>query len=191
MKRSLFVLLVICGFLLFTSPGWALNLLDATDVGSIDTFIASDNLANYGEANELAWINDTLLAEGYFLSSNDFFTSFNKYDYQPDLYQVYDGGALQSGVYAFELQTDPAFFMVKWGDANGAYDGIALWANLAEFNWGVMDLLDTPGLNILNIGAFSHWGEAGGSTSVPEPSTILLLGLGLVGLAGIGRKNMK
>lgn len=33
-----------------------------------------------------------------------------------------------------------------------------------------------------------HVGTAGGSTSVPEPTTMLLLGLGLIGLAGVRRK---
>ncbi len=38
-----------------------------------------------------------------------------------------------------------------------------------------------------NLSHYRLWN----ATSVPEPSTVLLLGLGLVGLAGIGRKRMK
>jgi len=35
---------------------------------------------------------------------------------------------------------------------------------------------------------FSH---DGGGTQVPEPTTLLLLGLGLIGVAGIGRRVKK
>lgn len=39
--------------------------------------------------------------------------------------------------------------------------------------------------------AKNDYAVAGYSTPVPEPSTVLLLGLGLVGLAGLGRKGFK
>jgi hypothetical protein len=42
-----------------------------------------------------------------------------------------------------------------------------------------------------NGGAISHVTILGGTTSVPEPAMLLLLGLGLVGVAGIGRKLKK
>jgi PEP-CTERM motif len=41
------------------------------------------------------------------------------------------------------------------------------------------------------LNAVNDYAVAGYTTPVPEPSTVLLLGLGLVGLAGFGRKKFK
>lgn len=64
--------------------------------------------------------------------------------------------------------------------------------------WYLFDLAGWNGTETLylsgfwpNQGAISYAGLYGKASSVPEPSTILLLGLGLVGLAGIGRKKVK
>ncbi len=56
--------------------------------------------------------------------------------------------------------------------------------------FGVVDVADTDvtsGLLIDNV----RGGEGGGPTPVPEPSTLLLLGCGIIGMAGLARKKMK
>jgi len=69
------------------------------------------------------------------------------------------------------------------------------------------ELLDVDGLNIIDGSTYSLTlafvsieGAAfiggtptvgGGGTPVPEPSTIFLMGLGIVGLAGFGRRKIK
>ena len=56
--------------------------------------------------------------------------------------------------------------------------------------WNSIDTLDLTGF-WQNQGAISHVTIFGGSTPVPEPATMLLLGTGLVGLAATARRKMK
>ena len=59
-------------------------------------------------------------------------------------------------------------------------------------------ILDITGTDLLSGNEIAfHWGQTcqndviEGSSPVPEPATILLLGTGLFGLAGVGRKKIK
>lgn len=180
MKKILGMFLVMILAVFLASPGWALNLFDYTDVGGIDFLEASTDLKNSGKNTELKWINENL--------QGDVYTYYNKYDYKPTYYEVYDGDTLQEHTYAFELKGEPEYFLIKFGDGGGDYYSHTLWANNDELDWGVINL---SGLDVKSISAFSHWGEAGGTAPVPEPSTIVLMGLGLVGLAGLGRRKFK
>jgi hypothetical protein len=68
------------------------------------------------------------------------------------------------------------------------------WYVLDDYISFVMDIAGTDLLNGNSIGI--HWGMTcandviQGSAPVPEPATMLLLGTGLIGLAGIGRKKL-
>jgi hypothetical protein len=68
------------------------------------------------------------------------------------------------------------------------YAVVKYGAYWAAFEGDFLDESDNPYAGITNV---SHITYFNGATSVPEPSTILLLGAGMVGLAGIRRKKIK
>jgi len=83
------------------------------------------------------------------------------------------------------ISGSPLYLYVK----DGNHDPAWYIFNLSALAWNGTATID---LNDFwpNGGAISHVTILG-PTSVPEPTTLLLLGFGLVGLAGIGRKLKK
>jgi hypothetical protein len=76
----------------------------------------------------------------------------------------------------------PAYLLAKDGSVGGWF-----FYNLTGLGWAGTENITLTGL-FPNGGSFSHismYGTTG--TSVPEPLTILLLGLGFVGVAGVSR----
>ncbi len=75
--------------------------------------------------------------------------------------------------FVFGFKNTVSGLNVKGGNSNEYASG-TLWLNSSVFSHGGYDL------------AFRTYME---STPVPEPSTLLLLGTGLVGLVGYGRRQ--
>lgn len=180
MKKMLILTLVFCGLLSFAGSSWAI-MAGSTDVGSLDTFVASTILANSSDQSEINWIN-SVLGTSYLVSD------YTKFEMQ------YDGEGWiatdQAGVWAFDMNNDPDYFLIKLGA--GAKDPPTthlLFANNAEFYWAVVALSGGNDYVIKNVGKISHIGFGDG-TKVPEPASFLLMGMGLLGLGLFGRKKI-
>jgi len=167
----------------------------ATDVGILDTFLTSASV-NSGDQAELDWVNDYLDTSYTYMVK---YNSENMLSEDTDTlvpgiwnWRYVDGS---STVVAQDLQGAPEYFFIKTGkipsDNNVTTPDHFLFKNDANLNWAVVDLSRFGNVYELSgVGVLSHVGEFGGTTSVPEPGTLMLLGAGLLGFAVYGKRRM-
>lgn len=151
-----------------SGSAFAYTITGGIDVGGEDTFVASiTGLSPSNPATETTWASGEA---GVTLTFAD--------KTEPATFQF----ALDDpGIVVFELMTMPTYFLVK--DARTH----VLFKNEANTNWGVFRLFDyfdgKEGLELSHLTEFN-----GGTVTVPEPGTLGLLGLGILGLLTVRRK---
>lgn len=177
MKRTLLGALFMVGSLVLTGPAWSGDyFVGSTNVGGLDSFVASINLGSSSEATEARWIADSLGVPS---------VEMTKIEANP--WQSTD----TKGVYAWDLgDFEPVYFYVKLGNTGkgspSTFPDHWLFKNVSDLNWGVIELAG-EGYDNVNIGKVSHVGF----TSVPEPATLALLGFGLIGVGWTARRSVE
>ena len=188
MKKLKITLLVLALCLGMATTGWSIMITsgpyDGTDVGGLDGFMGSVEYkaAGYPNSNpttEESWVSTILGAGSATYSIKD----------EPVPYYGTDA----AGVFAFALgNLTTEYFLVK----NATY--WALFANNADMGWGVFNYkllpaqmnIPSSSYQISHVTQFDGLNQHNQQNPAPEPSTILLLGLGLAGLAGFGRNKL-
>jgi hypothetical protein len=107
---------------------------------------------------------------------NTYFPSF-------DPAEKIDMAALQSAIWYFEEE-----YLLDNPVPKSGIDG-ALYADFQEYGQYGSDLLNVKIITMTDAAGRVHQDFL--AITVPEPATMLLLGLGMIGLAGFGRKNFK
>lgn len=184
MRRTILAALALSGMLAAATSASALSV-GTTDVGGLDTLVASTKLTGTSPEAESIWVN-SILGSGYVITyvKTEFSGDRSTWWKQTDV----------TGTYAMATPDNPEYFMIKTGNLNGSADyRNFLFDNKDSMAWAVVDLDESFGiLDVANIGKFSHIGEIneGGNTPVPEPGTMMLLGVGMFGLAIFGKRRM-
>lgn len=180
---------------LFSLPASALSITDngtTTDVGNPDTVLGSTGDITEGGTQCTQFNGGSPEAEECWAESvtGDDYTFDNSKTEPVDYFVTNE----DSNTIAFALNYGGGVYIIK----NSTFR--VLMENVASMDWGVLDfddlsLAERDNLNLCLTGTdcefqVSHITEFDGSTNVPEPGTLGLLGLGLLSL-GVARRRAR
>ena len=173
--KDVFAALLLCAGLCLTANAEMIvgGPYDGTDVGDVDTYIDEIAGMSSGDQTEVDWVNSVL---GTSFTSDSLSRAEDVDWYWTDT----------SDVIAFALQTGPGYYLIKNAGLH------VLFENVSSFDWGVINLNDILGnINLGDDFMISHVSEFGGGTKVPEPGTLALFGLGLLGCSVVSRRRSR
>jgi hypothetical protein len=159
----------------------------------VDTILGQTYLENASDATEIAWAESVLGLPAGGLSGYDFYKDISYASLDPSL--KYLDGAFWSGHswdYAIVKVDGPNDYTYLFRDDNGVLplslsngDDFLSTGLPGSLNNGFYFNAGDPPKGVSHVDFFGH------QEQVPEPATMLLLGLGIIGLAGMRRKFKK
>ncbi len=170
MVKSRYLLAVVCAFFLFNSQAFA-NII--TDVEEVDSYV--------GWFDSISWTHDlsdqdfTLGSAVSATLSIEFSDDYDRwYDFLPELATIVVGVIdFQDGAVVYSPVSDWSGSLglnsIAGLNSNGKL-GVRVWSDVGDFY---------VGNSVLEV------------TTVPEPATLLLMGMGLVGLGASRMKKSK
>ena len=165
---------VTLAFLLLLTLGMAgqAQALTVAEVGALDILIGETELANSGDAEELAWI-ESIIGEEVFLLEK-----IEEPDIPSVLLTVDDGDPL---TLATAIDQTTEYFLIKIGNVTTGDADTFLFDNLEKFEYAYFTLVDLNTTDLLKI---SHI-----TTVIPVPAAAWLFGSALLGLVGVARRR--